>query len=192
MPSRDFSLIPFPTEPSPPGVAIGGRIDRVGNLLQFACTIVGISPKIVIPAASESPRRQFALWEATCWEFFLAAADDEGYWEFNLSPNGDWNIYRLDGYRQGLREEARISQLPFQVTRGKDSISLLLELDLTPLLSSETSFAKRCHRQIVASVTTVIQSLGDTSAKEYSYWAISHTGAEADFHRRDSFCLVLS
>jgi hypothetical protein len=182
MSSHDFSLIPFPTEPSPPGVAISGRLDRVGNLLQFACTIVGISPKIVIPAASESPRRQFALWEATCWEFFLAAADDEGYWEFNLSPSGDWNIYRLDGYRQGLREEARLSQLPFQVTRDRDSISILLELDLTPLLPPETSF--------VASVTTVIQSLGDTSTKEYSYWAISHPGEAADFHRRDSFCLI--
>ncbi|NJM95457.1 MAG: hypothetical protein HC792_04035 [Acaryochloridaceae cyanobacterium CSU_5_19] len=45
----------------------------------------------------------------------MGLADSEAYWEVNLSPRGDWNIYHLQGYRQGLQAEMAIKTLPLVV-----------------------------------------------------------------------------
>ncbi|HJS19718.1 MAG TPA: DOMON-like domain-containing protein [Anaerolineales bacterium] len=135
---------------------------------------------ILFPEVSSQPGRRDELWLATCFEFFLAIPDQPQYWEFNLSPSGDWNIFRMDSYRRvGFREEKSIDELKFEVRRDADCFSINGSVDIHPIIHSEV--------QIQAGITTVIQ-IGD--GRE-SYWALTHPRPQADFHLRKSFILAL-
>jgi hypothetical protein len=174
----NFSLQPFPDDRLLPAIEIDGKIDRDGGSLSIEYQLTGDLTQVEIPPLA-APTRKFHLWEATCFEFFLGIPGNLDYWEFNLSPAGDWNIFHLDDYRQGLRDEAEFISLPFTVERKPNSLLLALEFDLSKIVSAD--------RSIEVSVTTVIKSIGG----EISYWAVNHCGAEADFHRRDSFVIKL-
>jgi hypothetical protein len=91
----------------------------------------------------------------------------------------NWQVFHLDDYRQGLRDEAAINYLPFTVQQTSDSLQLELSIDLTALVEPNTA--------LQMGITAVIQ----TKDADYSYWAIQHSGTEADFHLRDSFKIRL-
>jgi hypothetical protein len=172
-----FSLHSFPGNLRLPAIEIDGKIDRSGGSLSIEYQLIGNLATVEIPALAATPTRKFHLWEATCFEFFLGIPEDRDYWEFNLSPAGDWNIFHLDDYRQGLRDELAFTSLPFAVEQKANSLLLALEFDLSKIVSVD--------RSIEVSVTTVIKSIGG----EISYWALTHCGSEADFHQRDSFVI---
>ena len=174
----NFRLIPFASD-ALPTIEIVGNIDRGDNILSIEYQLLGDLDSVAIASPAVAPSRKFALWEATCFELFLGVLGDRNYWEFNLSPSGDWNVFRLDDYRQGLRDEIAFTTLPFDVDRSANSLILKLEFDLSKIISID--------RQLEVSVTTVIRSSQD----QLSYWALTHIGEEADFHSRDSFVIQL-
>jgi hypothetical protein len=175
----NFTLQPLPGDSRLPEIEIGGKIDRDGGILSIEYQLVGNLTQLEIATPAASPTRKFHLWEATCFEFFVGSPGDRNYWEFNLSPAGDWNVFHLDDYRQGLRDELAFRSLPFKVEQAANSLSLALDFDLSKIISIEA--------QIEVSVTTVIK----TFQGEISYWALTHSGSEADFHRRDSFMIKI-
>jgi hypothetical protein len=88
------------------------------TVLALQYSLAGKSADIFLPSPSAHPGRKDELWQTTCFEFFLAAKDQPGYWEFNLAPSGNWNVYRMDAYRGiGFREETSIQRLPFEVRK---------------------------------------------------------------------------
>jgi hypothetical protein len=173
----NFALQPFPTTSKLPQIEINGRVSRKGNDLLIEYQLFGDLNAISIDPPASTPSRQFHLWETTCFEFFIGIPGDRNYWEFNLSPSGDWAVFALDDYRQGLRDELAFTSLPFKVDLYPNYITLSLEFDLSELILAE--------QDLEMSVTTVIKS----SQNELSYWAIKHSGKEADFHLRDS-CII--
>jgi hypothetical protein len=175
----NFALQPFPATSNLPQVEINGRVNRKDQMLSIEYQLFGDMNGISIAPPASSPSRQSHLWEATCFEFFIGIPGDANYWEFNLSPSGDWAVFALDDYRQGLRDELSFSSLPFKVDRYPNYITLSLEFDLSELILAE--------QDLEMSVTTVVKSSQD----ELSYWAIAHSGKEADFHLRDSFAINL-
>jgi hypothetical protein len=175
----NFALQPFPTTGKLPQVEINGRVGRKENILSIEYQLFGDMNAISIAPPATAPSRQSHLWEATCFEFFIGIPGDRNYWEFNLSPSGDWAVFALDDYRQGLRDELAFTSLLFQVDRYPNYITLSLEFDLSELILAE--------QDLEMSVTTVIKSSQD----ELSYWAIAHSGKEADFHLRDSFSIKM-
>jgi hypothetical protein len=175
----NFALQSFPTTSKLPQVEINGRVNRKDQMLSIEYQLFGDLNAISIAPPASSPSRQFHLWEATCFEFFIGIPGDRNYWEFNLSPSGDWAVFALDDYRQGLRDELAFTSLPFKVDRYPNYITLSLEFDLSELILAE--------QDLEMSVTTVIKSSQD----ELSYWAITHSGKEADFHLRDSFSIKM-
>ncbi len=175
---NNFRLQPFPAARLP-GIEISGKIDRVDSLLSIEYQLVGDLTQIEIPPPAILPTRKFALWEATCFEFFLGIPGANNYWEFNLSPAGDWQVFHLDDYRQGLRDEAAFTSLPVKIDRQPHSLSLELDCDLGKIISIGCT--------IEVAITTVIKIDGG----EFSYWALTHCGREADFHLRDSFIIRL-
>ena len=178
--SHPFRLVPFPTEAGPPAVVeLGGRIERQAGTLRVAYRLNGPLQTLRIPPPVARPQRCNDLWQGTCFELFLAAAAAEPYREFNLSPSGDWNVYRLDGYRRGLRPDPAWQSLSQRRDDAPDGLTLTLE---TPLPAELTAAPA-----LEAAVTAVLQS----QSGECSYWAMSHPGPEADFHRRDGFLLRL-
>ncbi len=175
---KNFRLEPFETDDLC-AIEIVGQIERSGEILSIEYQLLGNLNTIAIDPLSAIPVRKFHLWEATCFEFFVGIPGMSNYWEFNLSPTGDWNIFHIDNYRQGLRDELAFSALPFKIEHGESEFFLGLAFDLSQIISVE--------QQIEVSITTVIKS----SQSEISYWALTHCGTEADFHQRDSFILKL-
>jgi len=74
-----FLLKPFPGEGNPAGLTIGGSIGRRAEILSVRCEVQGDLSKVSIPAAAEASRRRDRLWEETCFELFLGAADSYAY-----------------------------------------------------------------------------------------------------------------
>jgi hypothetical protein len=182
---QPFSLRAFGSEPAPLGLQLGGQLERRGDQLAITYQLRGNLTAVVLPAPSTTgaPRRLDGLWEHTCFELFLAAEGLEPYWELNLAPNGDWNLYRLDGYRRGLAPVGDRDALPFAVRGTGQGMELEVNLQL-PL---ELALACR-QRALQVGITTVMEH----PQGDLTYWALSHGGAEADFHRREDFLLQLS
>ncbi|MCC5601760.1 DOMON-like domain-containing protein [Nostoc favosum] len=179
MNDQTFSLQPFPSTKSLPNLKIAGNIARNGNKLAIRYMLEGDLKEIVIAPPSNTPSRKHELWQDTCFEFFVGIKDSQRYWEFNLSPGGYWNVYRFDGYRQGMQEETAFENLPFNVQNQADGLILVLDVDLDKIISVKQA--------IKVGITTVIKHRDD----EVTYWALTHRSAEADFHLRDSFILEL-
>lgn len=174
---QTFSLYPFDSVFDPAILNLSGSIERIDHRLMLRYDLFDDRSQVLIPAA-KLPNRQPDLWKTTCFEFFIGLQNDRQYWEFNLSPSGDWNVYRFDDYRVGMREETAFSSLPFEIETRSHQTSLTIELDLSLIKVSQS---------IEVGMTAVIEQLD----RGITYWAIEHCGTEADFHIRDSFALKL-
>lgn len=179
MNERHFSLRPFPSLRALPDVELTGHIARHATTVVIRYALHGQLTDVVIPTVMASPTRQSRLWEYTCFELFLGLKQSDRYWEFNFSPAGHWNVYRFAAYRQEMTEELAFTSMPFTVEHLGDAFRLEVELDLAPIVPEE--------RAVEAGLSVVLK-FGDG---ETSYWALSHRGPRADFHRRDSFMIVL-
>ncbi|MBD2776698.1 DOMON-like domain-containing protein [Iningainema tapete] len=176
---QTFSLQPFPSTKPPPKLKITGNIARDANQLTITYALQGDLTEVVIAPPSETPTRKHQLWEDTCFEFFLGIKDSQRYWEFNLSPSGHWNVYRFDGYRQGMQEETAFTTLPFSVENQSDGLALAVDVNLDKIVSAQQA--------LEVAITTVIKERDG----EVTYWALTHQGRSADFHLRDSFIIEL-
>lgn len=160
-----------------PDLAITGTIGRSGSGFSIRYAVAGDLSTLAVPPAAESPERKDRLWEETCLELFLGAKGSAGYWEFNLSPAGHWNVYRFTSYRAGGQDEAAFSSLPFRVRTGPSAFHLFLELDLGGILPGGET--------VEAAVCAVARTISGAA----SHWALFHPGHGPDFHRRDGFLL---
>lgn len=176
MKKHTFSLQPF--QQTKTDLQITGEIIRDNNILTVHYRLKGDLGEIEIPAVEKLPMRKNELWETSCFELFLGIKDTPIYWEFNLSPSGDWNIYFFESYRQSMQLENKVESLPFNILRDSNALYLGLEFNLDCLSIVEN---------LDVSITTVIKS----KEGDISYWALKHCGEEADFHLRDSFLLAI-
>ncbi len=175
---RNFSLLPFPgTRPLP--FKMTGTFFRRGNTFGLDYHLFGDLTDIEIPPSANRPSRRIGLWENTCFEFFIGPRDSNRYWEFNLSPSGDWNVFCFENYRQGLFEEKAFSFLPCKAQVQPDSFRLVLEFDLSIIILADQA--------LTMAVSTVIK----TKQGEVTLWALTHPGPEADFHHKDGFIINL-
>lgn len=177
MTGQPFSLIPF-SGTNVPDITITGKILRQNNVLTIHYTLHGKIEDIFLPTPSVIPMRKEELWKTTCFEVFLAVKDLPHYWEFNLSPSADWNVYCMDKYRRiGFREETLIQRLQFETQKDTNGFLLAADVDLNPFI--------RLEQILEVGVTAVIQ----TKEKSESYWALVHPASQADFHLRESFVM---
>ncbi|MGL6339924.1 MAG: DOMON-like domain-containing protein [Waterburya sp.] len=174
----NFTLIPFSINTAP-ALTITGTISRQHNQLNLQYLLTGNLDNIIIPQLVSTPTRQYDLWEHTCLEFFLGLKDSTSYWEFNLSPTGDWNVFTFPNYRQDIAEEIAFTSLPFTVLQQTDNLQLNLKVDLNKIISSE--------QNLEVGITSVIES----QDQQLSYWALKHSTLTADFHHRDSWIINL-
>ena len=180
MTGQPFSLIPFPGT-NVPDITITGKILRQNNVLTIHYALHGKIEDIFLTTPSVIPTRKEELWKTTCFEFFLAVKDLLQYWEFNLSPSGDWNVYHMDTYRRiGFREETLIQRLQFETQYEMNRFLLNADVDLNSMIQVE--------QLLEVGVTAVIQ----TKMGSETYWALTHPAPEPDFHQRESFVLALA
>ena len=183
MPARE--LVPFQPMPHLQGLELLAAADREAEgRLRLRFSLSGPLQAVLLPALSPEPIRRDGLWESTCFEAFLGQQGAPNYWEINLAPNGDWNLYALSDYRTGLKPETRVNRLPFSQSRRlktPDDPSTLERLDLELILDLSDWIGAEVPLELSATAVLEHRNLG------CSYWAWHHTGSEADFHRRDSF-----
>ena len=177
MTEQSFALQPFAPVGPRPGVEITGHLGRHADALTISYRLQGRLADVLIPAPLAAPARRHRLWEETCCEFFLALKDSPQYWEFNLSPAGSWNVYRFSNYRQGMAAEQAVTSLPFIVRRSPEALRLTLEVDLAGIIPAD--------RGLEVAIAAVIQAPDG----RVTYWALTHPGPQADFHRRDGFLI---
>ncbi len=176
---RVFKLKPFNLSELNSKLNITGNIVRDGNKLNLDYLLEADLSKIIIPPPVVLPNRKHELWKTTCFEFFVGIEHSPQYWEFNLSPTGDWNIYRFTNYRQGMEQETAFTSLPFNIRQLSNSLNINLEINLDSIIELNTD--------LDIAISTVIKS----SQEKISYWALTHPETKADFHNRDSFIIHL-
>ena len=181
-------IIPSPENPITGGgfepdffaaYTIQGTIASQANGLDILYFLKGPVSHLEIPERVGNPARTWNLWEKTCFEFFLALPNSPQYLEFNLSPSGQWNVFRFQDYRKGMQEEKTFSALPFHFQQEAHGARLSIHLDLPTLAVA--------GRPVKAAISTVLKSIYG----EFSYWALSHPAPQADFHHRNSFVIAL-
>ena len=157
------------------------RIEQQRLSLSFEVQGPGVGEILFPENRLKSAARKDFLWQHTCFEAFLALSDSPSYWEFNLSPSGDWNIYRFHDYRQGQSEELRIRSVHVlkSAQLQSDRFVFEAEVNLAPIRAE-----LNCTTALVG-LTCVIETIDHKK----SYWAIQHCGSQPDFHLRESFLL---
>ena len=173
---KTFTLIPYPAA-NIPAIEITGAIIRQDNIISIHYSVRGEIKNILLPNPSTSSRKD-DLWKATCFEFFIAIPNLPEYWEFNMSPSSEWNIYHMDTYRRiGFREESAIDELQFAFKQTANEFSADISVNLHSII--------RLVQNLQVNVTAIIQ----TKDKNETYWSLAHPSQQADFHLKESFII---
>jgi len=176
-----FSLQRFGPDPDTvsPAPTITGTARRRDGILSLHYLVTGDIGGLEVGGPRKPGRRRHDLWRHTCFECFIGMGEAEEYWEVNLAPTGDWNVYHFDGYRTAMVEETAISRLPSVLHVDADALRLEMQIDLSPIIREELA--------LEVGVCAVLEHRHGA----LSYWALSHRGARADFHHRTGFELAL-
>ena len=153
---------------------------RVGSL-ELSYIVAGQMSSIRMPVAAANARSD-GLWRHTCFEAFIRASSDIGYYELNFSPSGQWAAYQFSGYRNGMRVADEITGVPIEVRSSPDGCVLRASLDPDRFAGLPPERAWRIG------LSAVIE---DTNG-DISYWALAHPPGKPDFHHRDAFALKLA
>lgn len=130
------------------------------------------------------PRHSDGLWRHTCFEAFLRAGDEAAYYEFNLSPSGDWAAWRFDDYRSGRKVARQVGPPgidPFW-REGPQPCAFAAVLELERLV------ALPLHEPWHLGLSAVIEERNG----RLSYWALRHPPGDPDFHHPDCFAVELA
>jgi hypothetical protein len=153
---------------------------RVGSL-ELSYIVTGQMSGIRMPSAAANVRSD-RLWRHTCFEAFVRATPDIGYYELNFSPSGQWAAYQFSGYRDGMRVAGEITGVPLEVRSSPDGCVLRASLEPNRFAGLPADRAWRLG------LSAVIE---DTSG-DLSYWALAHPPGRPDFHHADGFACELS
>ena len=174
--STTFQLIPFSTE-ADGQLAVTGIVSRNGRCLTLSYQLSGDIGSLLLPDQVDVPSRCDELWRATCCECFFRVVGHSEYFELNVSPSGNWNVYHFTGYRAGMTVEAAVSELESQTSREGGRFTLHCAVQLDGLVGSRD--------EVEIGVSCVLQNSNGTT----SYWALSHPGQKPDFHHPEAFML---
>ncbi len=107
---------------------------------------------------------------------------DPTYYELNLSPGGDWNLYGFSGERSGMHPVATEPPRFQTIVEGTSTLRTLVHLQLPEALGSALDVS-----ELEISLAAVVEYRNGSC----EYRALTHAGDRPDFHRRDSFVLRL-
>lgn len=186
MVNREFQLIAFTADDTGmenpatvPNIRIGGTLSADQKQLAIHYELAGSLAQIILPDAGKQACRRDHLWQTTCFELFIRDCAKEEYWEYNLAPSHDWNVYHFQKYRQTLGEEAEISHL---------TISTRIENQNTAMVTASLPLPTAL---IGCDLAIGISSVIEDTRGQLHYYALSHQRAAPDFHDPAGFGLIL-
>jgi len=175
-----LTLLPFSADPAFADLTLQAAVAWSQGVLQLHYRLEAPEGLLQLPAASGQPQRRHELWQTTCFEAFIGVPGTAPYWEVNLSTSGHWNVYKLADYRTALAQEERVEAITLQQQSRRSNGLLRLELSTQIPLDGILQREERLE----GSLTAVL----DAGQAGISYWALKHSGTQADFHLRESFC----
>jgi hypothetical protein len=186
MPSGSLHAVTLSCHPETPTDAVRGIAARVsgtpGGRLAVTYVIEGDLDRVRVPAPC-APRVGNRLWRHTCCEVFIASKARPGYYEFNLSPSGEWAVYAFDGYRSrregGLPADGPAPEMTVRRAAGTLELEGVIGLDRLPELAPG------------APIALALAAVVEASDGALSYWALRHPPGKPDFHHADAFALEL-
>lgn len=155
--------------------ALAARLDRSDDgVLSVVYRLQAEGQQLRLPPTGPGARVD-GLWQHTCFELFVAAADGS-YHEFNFAPSGDWHAYRFSAYRQ--RAATQPDAAPrITVERTGPLLTLAARIPRAALPAHP-------HQ---AGLSAVIEEAGG----RLSYWALHHPSDAPDFHNAAGFVVAL-
>ncbi|HET8691199.1 MAG TPA: DOMON-like domain-containing protein [Steroidobacteraceae bacterium] len=172
-------LEPHPARPAAGirRVAAAARLE--GGTLRLQFRVEGDPTRLRLPLPAGARRRD-GLWQHTCFEAFLRPDASDSYYEFNLSPSGEWAAYRYDVRRGGCTHpELPVPSIDFAARADGCDLNAAIPVAALAELAQAPALA--------AGLTAVIEQ--DDGA--LSYWALAHAGASPDFHDPTTFRMRL-
>lgn len=125
-------------------------------------------------------RRVTRLWEGTCLEVFIAPATGNAYWEFNVSPQGGWNVFSFERYRYPVtREDEAFTDLKISADSELSKYGVSWEFDLASCCDPKDEFA------------VGLSAILSFDSGKRVYYALAHPSHQPDFHDRESFRLCV-
>ena len=183
--SQVCRLHPHPQGPSPDVVITASLVWRQTGVWTLTYLLLpavesaeaALDEQIIVPCRSvdASGNRCDRLWEHTCFEAFFARPDSPAYWELNVAPTGDWNLYGFSDYRQGQTTMATAEPPTVSIHRVGAGLQCTIALDARGFWPDD------------AIPWAGLTMVAEAPTGSLSYWALSHPGQEADFHDRRSF-----
>ena len=173
--TASHALIPF--DHAPLSFQVTARAERQGSILSLTFSLTDTNHDVIWPEQHE-PMQQDYLWESTCFEAFIKAANRTDYFELNLAPSLAWNLYHFDHYRSPKQMPPRRLPAAKLSAFSIEGHSLRVSLDLGLL--------NLTHQEIHLGLTAVIKT---PSARHYL--AIHHPAAQADFHDARGWTITL-
>lgn len=131
---------------------------------------------LLLKPKSEITRRSDELWKHSCFEAFICWPNHQKYWELNVSPCGDWNLYSLEKYRKGMRTQSINNSPRINVHRSSMACHCNVLLELDPWCPDKFNAPK-------LGLAVVLEE----SNRALSYWAILHNKDSPDFHDKSCF-----
>lgn len=176
--SINYSLSPFLPCAMVASLECSVEVSKSGLQLQYNLT--GELDAIMWPGQSPvskapSEVRTWKLWEHSCFECFISSANENAYFEINLSPSGDWNTFHFTNTRENMREASDlvVKDLLFEPI-SRDQIRLSASLDFIKTSIDSFNLINLC-------------SVIEDSKNGCHYFAVQHPENRPDFHNRDFF-----
>jgi hypothetical protein len=171
IPFRDNNLIE----------SIRGKFETCEKQIIISYQVIGKISEVCWPQKTASPTRQFGLWEHTCLEFFIGPATSHNYWEFNLSPSGNWNCFSLSDVRTDMQESETLvlSSVECEIKQDVATCTALIH----------------CDDMVLSDIRIGISAVIEHTSG-FFYYALAHysNGEKArrpDFHARENHLLLL-
>lgn len=127
--------------------------------------------------------RRHYLWQQTCFELFVGIKDKTVYREINLSTAERWNCYQFENYRQP-------ANMPPVVAHDIVLLELKTQVQkLEAILNFQQFFEQQqCGwDDLVLGISSIVK----TNKNNELYFALQHSGVEANFHRKVDWTLRL-
>ena len=176
-----LTLTPHPDTPCEAVTRIEVNLARAAPAsLALRYLVTGDIASVRWPEPVERARAD-ELWKHSCFEAFIRPADDDAYYEINLSPSNRWAGYRFDRYRAGIASPTGLALTHLTWRTSANLFELVATLDLAGQADLTVDRAVRLGLSAVVEETN--------GAK--SYWALAHAPGKPDFHHPDAFAAIL-
>ena len=158
------------------GLHLVAALETVGNCqLNIGYWLRDPEQQVLYPNLVAGHPKLDYLWQQTCFEVFIGIHGQDGYREINLSPSQAWQVYQFEEYRYPENMPPVKAQDIDLLHIQRTHYGLSASLDLSQWMHSE----KLRLNDLYLGLTAVLKT-----AKKDHYFAIQHSGRQADFHNK--------